>query len=214
MYIVMACYGLVAGLLASLAISAIIMLAEGVASLPSGTFYSVLAAAVLPSQDQTPYTIGLVFAMHLTVGALIGLGISCIMFAALSLETRIFGPRPRSYGSPTGSYAPVWGLVAGLVLWAGLFLPITYGLIIPLLNSSTSNTIASGHSRTGELITLQKSQLLSIIDQVIIMSFAFHLFYGMMTTIIIRTLYDARMRRAKSMENQFAPVHEFFPERQ
>lgn len=74
-------FGLTAGLIATLAISAIILLAERLTSLPLGTFYFVLSSAIFQTQDQVVFSfIELGFFMHILAGALIGLAISLLLF--------------------------------------------------------------------------------------------------------------------------------------
>ena len=187
-----ASFGLVAGLIASLAISVIILLAEKVTSLPVGTFYLVLTSAILQTQGQTAIvSIEIGFLIHLLAGALIGLAISSIL---------LFRMPERSSLSPSRALAiikcaPVYGLVAGFVLWVGLFLPITFGIMLPLLNSHEDNNIIREHTSSGVLFTIAKDELLSIMNQVILSSLAFHLFYGLVTAILAKSMYEAYHKR-------------------
>ncbi|HEX2013654.1 MAG TPA: hypothetical protein VLA68_00365, partial [Nitrososphaera sp.] len=63
---------LAAGLISSLAVSALILLVEKVAQLPVGTFYLVLASAVLQTQSHSLGVIALGLLMHLAAGSVLG----------------------------------------------------------------------------------------------------------------------------------------------
>src|SRR5919199_627338 len=198
LHLARASFGLVAGLIASLAISAIILLAEKVTSLPVGTFYLVLTSAIPQIQDQTAFiSIELGFLMHLLAGALIGLAISSVLLFRTPEKSPSLSP---SRASSVIKYAPIYGLVAGFVLWVGLFLPITFGIMLPLLSSQEDNHIIRAHTSSGVLFTIAKGQLLSIMNQVILSSLAFHMFYGLVTAILVKSMYEAYyMRKEKRL---------------
>ena len=191
-------FGLVAGLIASLAISAIIFLAEKVTSLPVGTFYLMLTSAILQTQGQTALlSIEIGFLMHLLAGSLIGLAISSVLLFRTPERSSSLSP---SRVSTIIRYAPIYGLVAGVILWAGLFLPITFGIILPLLSSHEDNKILREHISNEALFTIAKDQLLSIMNQVILSSLAFHMFYGLVTAILVKSMYEAYyMRKEKRL---------------
>ena len=189
-----ASFGLVAGLIASLAISVIILLAEKVTSLPVGTFYLVLTSAILQTQDQAAFmSIEIGFLIHLLAGALIGLAISSILLFRMPERSSLLLSSSRA--PAIIKYAPVYGLVAGFILWVGLFLPITFGIMLPLLNSHEDNNIIREHTSSGVLFTIAKDELLSIMNQVILSSLAFHLFYGLVTAILAKSMYEAYHKR-------------------
>jgi hypothetical protein len=174
--------GLAAGLISSLAISALILLVEKLADLPVGTFYLVLASVVLQTQAHTVDIIALGLLMHLAAGSVIGLVIS-IPFV---VSKRLLASADR--------YAPVYGLAAGSALWLALFLPITFGVMLPLLNSLDSQLIRQ-QVPTGEVSSIATDELLSIMDRVIAGSLAFNMFYGLLAVILTRLLFEAYMRR-------------------
>jgi hypothetical protein len=174
--------GLAAGLISSLAISALILLMEKLADLPVGTFYLVLASVVLQTQAHTVDIIALGLLMHLAAGSVIGLVIS-IPFV---VSKRLLASADR--------YAPVYGLAAGSALWLALFLPITFGVMLPLLNSLDSQLIRQ-QVPTGEVSSIATDELLSIMDRVIAGSLAFNMFYGLLAVILTRLLFEAYMRR-------------------
>lgn len=174
--------GLAAGLISSLAISALILLAEKLADLPVGTFYLVLASVALQTEAHTVDTIALGLLMHLAAGSVIGLVIS-IPFV---VSKRLLASADR--------YAPVYGLATGFALWLALFLPITFGVMLPLLNSLDSQLIRQ-QVPTGEVSSIATDELLSIMDRVIAGSLAFNMFYGLLVVILTRLLSEAYMRR-------------------
>lgn len=174
--------GLAAGLISSLAISALILLAEKLADLPVGTFYLVLASVALQTEAHTVDTIALGLLMHLAAGSVIGLVIS-IPFV---MSKRLLASADR--------YAPVYGLATGFALWLALFLPITFGVMLPLLNSLDSQLIRQ-QVPTGEVSSIATDELLSIMDRVIAGSLAFNMFYGLLVVILTRLLSEAYMRR-------------------
>ena len=189
LYLATAGFGLAAGLIAALATSAIILLAEKVTSLPVGTFYIVLSSAIFQTQSQaTFYSIELGFLMHILVGALIGLVISSILFFGVSRKSL------QMHAPNIIKYAPVYGLVAGFVIWIGLFIPITFGIMLPLLNSHQGNNIIKEQTSAG-VFSIAKDRLLSMMNQVIVSSLVFHLFYGLLTIILTRSMYETYLQK-------------------
>jgi hypothetical protein len=182
--------GLAAGLISSLAISALLLLVERISELPVGTFYLVLVAAVM----QTPgfYSINanaLGFLMHLAAGSILGL--------AISVPFTTFKRSSSDAFRGGGAYAPAYGLFAGFALWAVLFLPVTYLVMLPLLNPVERQNVIVQSVPTGEASSIVLGQLNVIIDRVIIGSLAFNLFYGLLTLMLTRSLYQAYLSRNK-----------------
>lgn len=176
--------GLAAGLISSLAISALILLVEKVAQLPVGTFYLVLASALLQTQEHTISTVALGFLMHLAAGSVMGLAIS----VPLSISKK-------SLAAASGRYAPVYGLAAGFALWLALFLPVTFGIMLPLLNSIDSQAVIRQQVPVGQVSTIATGELLAIMDRVIVDSLAFNMFYGLLAVMLTRSISGAYLRR-------------------
>lgn len=174
--------GLAAGLISSLAISALILLVEKVAGLPVGTFYAVLAYAVLQTQSMSVDLIATGFLIHLATGSFLGLAIST-PFCAL----------PRWLES-TGGYAPLYGLAAGFAIWLVLFLPVTFWVMLPLL-SSLESRIISQEVPTGEVASIATGELLALTDKVIAFSLVFNVFYGLLSMMLTRSIFDTQKRR-------------------
>lgn len=173
--------GLAAGLISSLAISAMMLLVEKVAQLPVGTFYLVLASALFNVQEHTVYAVSLGLMLHLAAGTIMGLAISTPFVLRIHVINR---------------YSPIYGLATGFVLWAAVFLPITYGVMIPLLNTLDSQMVIRQQVPTGEISTIATAQLLSIMDKVIAGSLAFNMFFGLLTTTLTKSMSEVLMRRA------------------
>jgi hypothetical protein len=179
----MAGSGLAAGLISSLAISGLLLLVERMSELPVGTFYFVLVSALFQNQDYTVGAAALGFLMHLAAGSVIGLAMSAI-FAW-----------KRSFAA-SGRYAPAYGLAAGFALWAALFLPITYGIMLPILNSADNQAITQ-QVPAGRVYAVATEDLLAMMDRVIVGSLAFNMFYGLLALMLARSMYEAYLRRNK-----------------
>lgn len=177
---VLAGSGLAAGLISSLAISGLLLLVERISELPVGTFYLVLVSALLQTQDYSISAVALGFLMHLTAGSIIGLAVSA-PFAWKTL----------------GRYAPAYGLAAGAALWAALFLPITYGMMIPLLNSIESQEAITQQAPVGWVYGAAVDDLLAMMDRVVAGALAFNMFYGLLAATIARSMYEAQMHKSR-----------------
>jgi hypothetical protein len=173
--------GLAAGLISSLAISGLLLLVERMSELPVGTFYLVLVSALVQTQDYSAGAAAIGFMMHLAAGSVIG--------AALSVPLMT-----RKMPFATGSYASLYGLVAGFALWAGLFLPITYGMMIPLLNSVGGQESITQQVPNGRVYAIATGDLLAMMDRVVVGALAFNLFYGLLAVTLARSMYEAQRR--------------------
>ena len=178
-------FGLVAGLISSLAISGLILLVEKISSLPVGTFYYVLVSALTNSySSNTEAVIALGLAMHLLAGSFIGLVMS-IPFIVVRNTT---GSVANKWTSFIQKYSSVYGLAFGFGLWLVVFLPITFIIVIPLLNSFENQDIMISQSvPTGEVTSATFFGLLSMIDRIIYGALAFNVFYGLMTAILLQS---------------------------
>ena len=178
-------FGLVAGLISSLAISGLILLVEKISSLPVGTFYYVLVSALTNSySSNTEAVIALGLAMHLLAGSFIGVVMS-IPFIVVRNTT---GGVANKWTSFIQKYSSVYGLTFGFGLWLVVFLPITFIIVIPLLNSFENQDIMISQSvPTGEVTSATFFGLLSMIDRIIYGALAFNVFYGLMTAILLQS---------------------------
>jgi hypothetical protein len=183
-----ALFGLVAGLVSSLAISGLILLAEKISSLPVGTFYYVLVSALTNSfSSNTQGVIALGLTMHLLAGSFIGFLMS-IPFIVLRKSP---GDTINKRTSFIQKYSPVYGIAFGFGLWLVVFLPITFMIVIPLLNSFENQDIMIRQSvPTGEVTSATFFGLLSMLDRIIYGAIAFNIFYGLITAILLQSFSE------------------------
>jgi hypothetical protein len=179
-------FGLVAGLVSSLAISGLMLLVEKINSLPVGTFYYVLVSSLTnsySSNTETVIAIGLV--AHLLAGSLIGAAMS-IPFILLR---NIREAATHKWTSFIEKYSSVYGIAFGFGLWLVVFLPITFLIVIPLLNSFENQDIMIRQRvPTGGVASATFFGLLSMIDRIIYGALAFNVFYGLLTAIMLQSL--------------------------
>ena len=181
--LVVAGSGAAAGLIASLALSALILLAERVAALPVGTFYLVLVSAITQVADYNVFAIAQGLLLHLLAGTVLGAAISAPFAASRSM-----------YGS-LRRLAPAYGLGAGALIWLVLFVPVTFGIVEPLLRSLDGQSVISQRAPIGDLFKVAVGDLLDMMDRVVYVALAFNMFYGLVALIITRSFADAMTGR-------------------
>ena len=178
-------FGLVAGLISSLAISGLILLVEKINSLPVGTFYYVLVSALTnsySSNTETVVAIGL--AAHLLAGSFLGLVMSIPFIILRNLRG---GANNRTI-TFIEKYTSVYGIAFGFGLWLVVFLPITFTIVIPLLNSfEFQDIIIRQRVPTGEVTSATFYGLLSMMDRIIYGAIALNIFYGLVTAIMLQS---------------------------
>ena len=181
-------FGLAAGLISSLAISGLILLVEKINSLPVGTFYYVLVSALTNSySSNTETVIALGLAVHLLAGSFLGLVMS-IPFVVLRNIPR---DGMKSKMSFIEKYSSVYGIAFGFGLWLVIFLPITFMIVIPLLNSfEFQDIMIRQRVPTGEVTSATFFELLSMMDRIIYGALAFNIFYGLLTAIMLQSFSD------------------------
>src|ERR671915_1299784 len=178
-------FGLVAGLISSLAISGLILLVEKINSLPVGTFYYVLVSALTNSYSgNTETVIVLGLALHLLAGSFLGL----MMSIPFVLLRNIRGDGIKRKISFIEKYSSIYGIAFGFGLWLVIFLPVTFMVAIPLLNSFEFQDIMIRQSvPTGQVASTTFFGLLSMIDRIIYGALAFNIFYGLLTAIMLQS---------------------------
>ncbi|HET7390716.1 MAG TPA: hypothetical protein VFJ51_07820, partial [Nitrososphaeraceae archaeon] len=119
-------FGLIAGLISSIAISALIVMVEKVTAVPAGAFYLVLISAITQSHSYSIYMIIAGLLLHFAAGSLVGI------IMAIPFARRVYNKTDTS--RDIEKYAPVYGLCFGFALWLVLFIPITYLMVLPTLN--------------------------------------------------------------------------------
>jgi hypothetical protein len=178
-------FGLVAGLISSLAISGLILLVEKINSLPVGTFYYVLVSALTNSySSNTETVIAIGLAAHLLAGSFLGL----VMSIPFIILRNMRGGANNRMITLIEKYTSVYGIAFGFGLWLVVFLPITFTIVIPLLNSFEFQDIIIGQRvPTGEVTSATFYGLLSMMDRIIYGALAFNIFYGLVTAIVLQS---------------------------
>lgn len=169
-------FGLIAGLISSLAVSGLILMVEKVTAVPVGTFYMVLMAALPEANLSSVNMILSGLLLHLISGSIIGL--------AMSIPFTLF---KRGSGKIIYRYTPVYGLLFGLALWSILFLPVTFWMVLPLV-SSVDNQIIEQSVPTGPIASIETNKLSDMSSKIIFGALPFNMFYGLLTAIIINSL--------------------------
>jgi hypothetical protein len=178
-------FGLVAGLISSLAISGLILLVEKINSLPVGTFYYVLVSALTNSySSNTETVIAIGLAAHLLAGSFLGL----VMSIPFIILRNLRGGANNRIITFIEKYTSVYGIAFGFGLWLVVFLPITFTIVIPLLNSfEFQDIIIRQRVPTGEVTSATFYGLLSMMDRIIYGALALNIFYGLVTAIMLQS---------------------------
>jgi hypothetical protein len=178
-------FGLVAGLVSSLAISGLILLVEKINSLPVGTFYYVLVSALTNSySSNTETVIAIGLAAHLLAGSFLGL----VMSIPFIILRNLRGGANNRIITFIEKYTSVYGIAFGFGLWLVVFLPITFTIVIPLLNSfEFQDIIIRQRVPTGEVTSATFYGLLSMMDRIIYGALALNIFYGLITAIMLQS---------------------------
>jgi hypothetical protein len=182
-------FGLVAGLISSLAISGLILMVEKVTAVPIGTFYAVLTAALSDSHLYSLNMIILGLLLHLVCGSIIGL-VMAIPFATYNTSSV----------KTIHQYAPVYGLLFGLAIWSILFLPITFWMVLPLVGS-LGNHVIEQQVPTGPVASIETSRLSDMASKIIFGALPFNVFYGLLAAIIIKLLSDNYLHKRELLKN-------------
>lgn len=178
-------FGLVAGLVSSLAISGLILLVEKINSLPVGTFYYVLVSALTNSySSNTETVIAIGLAAHLLAGSFLGL----VMSIPFIILRNLRGGANNRIITFIEKYTSVYGIAFGFGLWLVVFLPITFTIVIPILNSfEFQDIIIRQRVPTGEVTSATFYGLLSMMDRIIYGAIALNIFYGLVTAIMLQS---------------------------
>jgi hypothetical protein len=179
-------FGLVGGLVSSLAISGLILMVEKITAVPVGTFYMVLMAAITGLQGYSVPMIAIGLSLHLICGSVLGM-IMAIPFA-YSKKGSIF------------RYAPVYGLIFGLASWTILFLPITLGMVLPFISSIEIQPI-SQQVPTGPVASIDNSKLLELSSEITYGALPFNMFYGLVAAIVIKSLCERYLKMKRFLEH-------------
>jgi hypothetical protein len=185
-------FGLIAGLISSIAISTLIVMVEKVTAVPAGGFYLVLISAITQSHSYSIYMIIAGLLLHFAAGSLVGI------IMAIPFARRVYNKIDTLRGIE--KYAPVYGLCFGFALWLVLFIPITYLMVLPALNDIKQAPVITQQDPTGRIASLVIDDVLYMQNRIIIGALAFNMFYGLLTAIIINSLYIKDLYKKNSFE--------------
>lgn len=174
--------GAASGLIASLAVSALVLLAERVAGLPVGTFYLVLVSSI-SQQDYSTLAIVQGLFLHLLAGTVIG----AVLSAPFAISKRAY--------RTLGTLSPAYGLAAGALVWAALFLPVTYWTMVPLLQSLDGQPVISQRAPIGSLFSVAIEDLLAMADRIVYTALAFNMFFGLLGLVTTRAFAGAMLEK-------------------
>lgn len=183
------CTGMFAGLLASVCLSGLIFVVEKTIDIPVGTFYLVLVSSLTQSHAESMNMIVGGLLLHLLTGSIIGVIIS-VPFAIRDL--RILSIMQR--------YAPIYGLICGVTVWAFVFVPITFWVIIPLLNNLDQNQLIVQQTPVGTASSITVGELVSINDKILLGALVFNMFYGLVASIIIKSMTSKLVNRLDTIQ--------------
>ena len=194
-----AAFGLIAGLVSSIAISGLMLMVEKVTSVPIGAFYLVLMSAITHSQVYSLNMIVSGLLLHLVAGSLIGLAMA-VPFIVNNDNNK----GRNSLGTIINKYAPLYGLGFGFALWSLLFIPITFWIVLPSLNTLEHCTIIQ-EAPTGTVAAIAPSDLLAMQNRIIGGALVFNMFYGLLVAIIIKSLYSDYLRKKVPLRDTITP---------
>jgi hypothetical protein len=169
--------GVLAGFLASACISGLILVVEKTIDIPVGTFYLVLVSSITQTHLESMNMIVAGLLLHLFTGSIIG--------AVISIP---FALRDHRILSIMHKYAPIYGLICGVIIWAFLFVPITFWVIVPLLGDLDQNQLIVQQTPVGTSSSITVGELLSINDKILIGALVFNMFYGLVASIIVKSM--------------------------
>lgn len=169
--------GVLAGFLASACISGLILVVEKTIDIPVGTFYLVLVSSLTQTHLESVNMIVAGLLLHLFTGSIIG--------AVISIP---FALRDHRILSIMHKYAPIYGLVCGVIIWAFLFVPVTFWVIVPLLGDLDQNQLIVQQTPVGTSSSITVGELLSINDKILTGALVFNMFYGLVASIIVKSM--------------------------
>jgi hypothetical protein len=169
--------GVLAGFLTSACISGLILVVEKTIDIPVGTFYLVLVSSLTQTHLESVNMIVAGLLLHLFTGSIIG--------AVISVP---FALRDHRILSTMHKYTPIYGLVCGVIIWAFLFVPVTFWVIVPLLGDLDQNQLIVQQTPVGTSSSITVGELLSINDKILIGALVFNMFYGLVASIIVKSM--------------------------
>ncbi|MFN4337376.1 MAG: hypothetical protein ACK4FV_07385 [Candidatus Nitrosocaldus sp.] len=173
--------GLLAGFIATLVVAGLIFAGEALMNYPHGLFYLIIGYSLgFDGLD----ALGMGIVMHITAGALIGL----VASIPIVVVKRLF--------SVVSNFntALIYGIIVGVLVWLLFFLPVSYMLVMPTLESYSDIT----SDRSGRII----NDLNLSFARVIYYAIGLHIQYGIVYSMIIMA-FMSRMIKYYSQRSEY-----------
>lgn len=149
--------GIIAGLTAAWAIFGLFLAVDSQLNVPPGTFYK---------------TVGIIFGVNSAYAMYVGFILFMVTAVIISMIYNYISKRIRIFHISSMPKGIGTGILAGVIVWAVLFLPMHYYIIQPALSS-----MASGLN-PGNLDPSIAEQLLNLSSTIIVGSLALHMLFG------------------------------------
>jgi hypothetical protein len=180
-------FGLIAGAISSLCVSALILLTEKVIGIPVGTFYLIIIDALLHSSSTSVSYITYGFILHIVTGTLLGF-IIAIPFL-----------RNKQNSLKLTKYSELYGSIFGFVIWAIFFVPISLMVVLPEI--SQISMVILQQTPTGIVSGINTNSLQETVWETIVLALPFNVFYGLVVGIIIKSFNVKYVSHLTSIES-------------
>jgi hypothetical protein len=151
--------GIIAGLTAAWAIFGLFLAVDSQLNVPPGTFYK---------------TIGIVFGVDSTYAMYVGFLLFMITAVVISMIYNYVSEHVRIFRISSMPKGIGTGILAGVIVWGVLFLPMHYYVIQPALSSMAM----TNGLNPGDLDSSVANQLIQLSDLIILGSLALHMLFG------------------------------------
>jgi hypothetical protein len=180
-------FGLIAGAISSLCVSALILLTEKVIGIPVGTFYLIIIDALLHSSSTSVSYITYGFILHIVTGTLLGF-IIAIPFL-----------RNKQYSLMLTKYSELYGSIFGFVIWAIFFVPISLMVVLPEI--SQISMVILQQTPTGIVSGINTNSLQEMVWETVVLALPFNVFYGLVVGIILKSFNEKYVSHLTSIES-------------
>ncbi|MPZ06376.1 MAG: hypothetical protein GEU26_08170 [Nitrososphaeraceae archaeon] len=151
--------GIIAGLTAAWAIFGLFLTVDSQLSVPPGTFYK---------------TVGLIFGINSAYAMYVGFLLFMVTAVIISIIYNYISKRIRIFHISSMPKGIGTGILAGVIVWGVLFLPMHYYIIQPALSGMANGL----NLNAGNLDLSVAEQLLELSNTIVIGSLALHMLFG------------------------------------
>jgi hypothetical protein len=151
--------GIIAGLTAAWAIFGLFLAVDSQLNVPPGTFYK---------------TIGIIFGVNSAYAMYIGFVLFMVTAVIISIIYNYVSKRIRILNINSMPKGIGTGILAGVIVWGVLFLPLHYYVIQPALSGMDNDL----NLNPGDLDPSVAEQLLELSDTIVVGSLALHMLFG------------------------------------